>query len=292
MQPISLSSRWGRPSCAAAPRRSRCLLSRGGVGHGGNGPLHSVWGNARRRFEGADHDHPANSDACADRAAFAGEIRFRSIAILADPVDPGRGALPGRRLDRRRSAPHRRAAVAGVPPAGLCREQVRRQRHRRHRGRRQEQTGRLHHPRFHRLGGEQSARLSQQHRSLEGPAADHPDLAPADRAGRASLARRQFGRRTDCAGEEAAGPALCHRQRSGFGAAHRRAMVRRDRRHQARARALSRRRTGDQRPDRRSCEDRLARIDAADAALQGRHLAAPRANHEGTRAEPARSADL
>ena len=142
-----------------------------------------------------------------------GKIRFRAIAILAHAADPVRRAVPGGRFDRCRGAPHRRAAVAGVRPAGLCREQVRRQRHHRHRGRRQERAGRLHHPRHDRRGGQQSARLSQQRRSLEGSAADHPAFAPADRAGGPSLARRQFGRRIDCAGKEAAGPALRDRQR-------------------------------------------------------------------------------
>ena len=49
---------------------------------------------------------------------------------------------------------------------------------------------------------------------------------------------------------------------------------------------------GDQRPGRRPCEDRLARLDAADPALQGRHAAAAGADHGGALAEPAGRADL
>ena len=70
------------------------------------------------------------------------------------------------------------------------------------------------------------------------------------------------------------------------------AVVRQARRHQARACALSRRRPGDQRSGRRPHHARLARLDAAHSALQGRHAAAPGAKHRGALAEPAGCADL
>ncbi len=49
---------------------------------------------------------------------------------------------------------------------------------------------------------------------------------------------------------------------------------------------------GDQRSRRRACHDRLPRIHSAHPALQGRHLAAVGADHEGALAEPAGCADL
>ena len=63
-------------------------------------------------------------------------------------------------------------------------------------------------------------------------------------------------------------------------------------RHQARARALSGWRAGDQRPGGRPREDRLARLLAADPALQGRHPVAAGTNDCRALAEPARCPDL
>ena len=69
-------------------------------------------------------------------------------------------------------------------------------------------------------------------------------------------------------------------------------MVRVDRRHQARAGALSRRRAGDQRSHRRPRETRIARLDAADPALQGGRAAAACAIDASALAEPAGRADI
>ena len=49
----------------------------------------------------------------------------------------------------------------------------------------------------------------------QGPGADHPAVAPADRPRRSSLARRQFTRGIDCTGKAAAGPAIRNRKRVG-----------------------------------------------------------------------------
>src|SRR5262244_190201 len=56
--------------------------------------------------------------------------------------------------------------------------------------------------------------------------------------------------------------------------------------------ALSRRRAGDQRSHRRAREARIARVDAADPALQGRHAAAARTIDREAFAEPARRTDV
>ena len=96
------------------------------------------------------------------------------------------------------------------------------------------------------LGCEQPARLQLECRSLEGPGADHPPVAPADRARRASFARHQHHCRTDCPGEAAAGPALRDRQRGRLTAAHGGAVVCADRRAEDGTGAVSRRRAGDQ----------------------------------------------
>ena len=62
---------------------------------------------------------------------------------------------------------------------------------------------RLHDPDRARCDREQSACLQGQLRRAEGSYAGHPDLAPADRAGGASLARREDARRAGRAGEDA-----------------------------------------------------------------------------------------
>ena len=118
------------------------------------------------------------------------------------------------------------------------------------------------------LGRKQSTRISQQCRSFQGPVTDHTAFTSAHRAGGPPFAGRQHARRIDCAGKEAAKLAIRDRKRSGVGAAYGGTMVRADRRHYARAGALSRRRPGDQRFARRSRQAWIARIDAVDAAYK------------------------
>src|SRR5262249_28606862 len=100
----------------------------------------------------------------------------------------------------------------------------------------------------------------------------HPALASTHGAGGASLFGRCLACRIDRARSAAAGAALRDRKR-GRCPAHGGAMVRVDRRHQARAGALSRRRAGAQRSHRRARAARIARVDAADPALHPHYKA-------------------
>ena len=134
--------------------------------------------------------------------------RRRASPVIPRQANPLRRAVSGGRLDRCRCTPHRRAPVARIRPAGLRREQVRRQWHHRSRGCCQERAGRLHRSRYHRYGRKQSARVPYQHRSFQGSVADYPGVASTHRAGGSPLARRKFARRIDRAGKETAGP--CH----------------------------------------------------------------------------------
>ena len=94
------------------------------------------------------------------------------------------------------------------------------------------------------------------------PVADH---------GRSQGSRRQFGQGAGRLREEEPGTWFCDVGRR-LEPARRRRMVCQGGGHQARSRALSRRRPGDQRSDRSACEARVPRADRADAALQDRHL--------------------
>ncbi len=240
-----------------------------------------------RSINGGDHDLATTGRADAGRASARVVRDRRSLRRdLSVTTGPLRRAVPGRRLDRRRRAHDCRQSVTRVRPAGLRREQVRRQRHdRRGRGR-QKLARRLQHSGDDRRRGEQSPCLPYQHRSHCQSEPHHPPLASADRARRSPHARRQFDRRAGRAGEAEAGTALCDRKRTGLGAAYGGAMVRRNRRNQARTNSVSRRRHGHQRSARRTRQARLARIDAADPALQGRHAAPSGTNHQGALAEP------
>ncbi len=108
--------------------------------------------------------------------------------------------------------------------------------------------------------------------------ADYPDFPSTHRAGGSPLARRQLARRIDCAGKKQ--PGLPYATGSGVGSPQHMAVqwfaqIAGIKLEQV---PVSRRRAGDQRSAGWPRQARFARIDAADAALQGRHVALVGAN--------------
>jgi tripartite-type tricarboxylate transporter receptor subunit TctC len=108
--------------------------------------------------------------------------------------------------------------------------------------------------------------------------AAHPSLGVVSLAELIALAKRQ--------------PGLRYATGSGVGAQHMVAQWFVDRRYQAGAGALSWRSAGAQRSHRRARETRIARLDATDPTLQGRHATAPRTIHREALAQPTGGADL
>ena len=222
------------------------------------------------------------------RTAAAGYAGPRSQ--LAEP--PGalhRAARARRRIGLRRPR-DRRGHVASHRPAGRDREPDGCRRHHRHRDGDQERAGRLFGPRDKRQRRERPICPEAHQRLSQGPRSGHPAGAPAARAGGTSRARRELGRGIGPGGKGAAGTGLCDLGRR-LEPARAAGMVRADGRHQARPRALSRRRAGDQRPHCRPRPRRIPRADRADPALQGRRVANARPIGRGALAKPAGGPD-
>ena len=133
--------------------------------------------------------------------------------------------------------------------------------------------------------------LRLQCRLPEGSCSCHPARAPAAGSGGSSIVRCELGRGIDRCGEGAAGNGLRDLGR-GLEPARAHGMVRQVGGDKARPHPLSRRRPGDQRPDRRPCPSGLSGADGADAALQGWNRAPAGAIVGDALAEPARGADL
>jgi hypothetical protein len=214
-----------------------------------------------------------------------------SSAGMAEPADSLHRAVSRRRFDRRRCPRHRRIPVANARPADRDREQVRREWRRRHRGRREERGGWLHHSDRHRPGRHVAAYLQVELRSDERPGAGDPTIAPAGRARSPSQARRPFAHRIRHR-RQAATKARLRNVRIGFTATYRRGVVCEARRHHAGPRAVSRRRASHQRPCRRPHHGGVARIVAADSALQGGHAAAAGADDGRALCQSAGRADV
>ena len=210
---------------------------------------------------------------------------------MAEPAGAIHRAARARRRHRLHRPRGRRAHVALDRPAGRGREPHRRRRHDRHGRRAQEPARRLHRADHQRQRGERAAhhesrptttprsccrsaisaamaRSSPRIRSL-GVSSVAELVAYVKSQSRARP--RDLGRRLE--------PARAVR------------MVQARGRHPDRPRALSRRRPGDQRPDRRACEDRIPRADLADAARPGRHAQAAGAVLGQARADAAGCAD-
>ena len=153
-------------------------------------------------------------------------------------------------------------------------------------------AGRLHRFGRHRRGQQQPSCLQTELRSVAGLVAGGRAFPSTHRAGGTSFTRREYARRTDGEGQAKAGLALRDRQRRRFAASHGRALVCENCRDHADTSAVSRRRPGDHRLDRWHRPAWLARHDAADPLLQGRHAQAARAIDGRALADPAGRADL
>jgi hypothetical protein len=115
----------------------------------------------------------------------------------------------------------------------------------------------------------------------------HSTVASTNSLGGTSLTRRQLDRRIDCFSEAAAGFALRDRKWGRVAATYGSPMVRADRRPQARAGSVPRRRASDQRSHWRPREAWITGVDATDTPLQGRDVTSAGTNHGGTLAKPA-----
>ena len=123
-EPLPPGSSWGRLSAIVPWRCSRAARA------------------IRQQHGDVHQSHPGGP---ADVAALRGASHCPRAGVAGQTGAHDR-AVRGRRLDRRGGAPRRRISLARLRPAGLCREPHRRERRDRHRGRRQERAGRLHHP--------------------------------------------------------------------------------------------------------------------------------------------------
>ena len=194
--------------------------------------------NAAREVQ----EHFSNDEMAQPRCARGSD---RSVggrgAGMAEPADSFHRAVPGRWLDRRGRAGHRRTPVANARPADRSREQVGGQWCRRHRSCGEERAGWLHHPDRHRPSEHLAASLQPEFRSHEGFGAGRPTFTPARGASGASFSWPRDASRADRPCKATPGHELCDIG-CRLAATHRRAVVRPDRRPQTRPCAVSRRR--------------------------------------------------